>query len=437
MSTEARPFTLASYPTAIIHCDGDAFFTSVEQAVNPALRGKPVVTGKERGIIACASYEAKALGVKRGVHLWDAKKWCPHLVVLPSDYETYSLYSKRMFNIIRRYTPAVEESSIDEGFADLSGLRRVFRTSYQEIAKRIQRDVQNELGITISVGLSLTKGLAKLASDFRKPAGFTAVAGAHIHLFLQRTPINEVWGIGPNTVHLLAKHGVRTAYDFAVRPEAWVKRMLGKVGKEIRNELRGTVEYPVTPDEPPPHLTISKCKTFTSPSSDKQYVYAKLVRNLESAYIKLRRYRLRAGCITVALRMKDFNQEAVEARLNRPTSSTQEAVPVLKELFNYLYRERCEYRTTVVVLSRIEEDRHHQFELFEDRLRVEKLCRVSRVIDEINKQYGKHTVGLGPSLYLDRHRKTARDALPWRKTDLFKGETARQRLNVPRLSIDV
>ena len=118
-----------SFPRAIIHVDGDAFFTSVEQSMHPSLKGKAVVTGQERGIIACASYEAKKYGINRGVSLWDAKKILPNLIILPSDYESYSLYSKRMFEIIRRYTPIVEEYSIDEGFADLTGLRRTHRMS--------------------------------------------------------------------------------------------------------------------------------------------------------------------------------------------------------------------------------------------------------------------------------------------------------------------
>ena len=105
------PFMLESFPRAILHVDGDAFFASVEQAVHPELKGRPVVTGQERGIIACASYEAKALGIKRGVPLFKARRHHPELVVLPSDYETYSLYSKRMFAIMRRYTPSVEAVS--------------------------------------------------------------------------------------------------------------------------------------------------------------------------------------------------------------------------------------------------------------------------------------------------------------------------------------
>src|SRR5688572_2768260 len=110
----ASPYLTHSWPRAIIHVDGDAFFASVAQAVDPRLKGKPVVTGQERGIIAAASYEAKALGIRRGVSLWDARKICKELVVLPTDYETCSLYSKRMYEIIREYTPNVEEYSIDE-----------------------------------------------------------------------------------------------------------------------------------------------------------------------------------------------------------------------------------------------------------------------------------------------------------------------------------
>lgn len=128
-----------------------------------------MVTGKERGIIACASYEAKALGVKRGVSLWDARKLCPGLVVLPSDYESYSLFSKRMFEIMRRYTPEVEEYSIDEGFADITGMERYHGRGYADIAKAMQHAINGELDLTVSVGLSLSKGLAKIASDFRYP----------------------------------------------------------------------------------------------------------------------------------------------------------------------------------------------------------------------------------------------------------------------------
>ena len=128
-----EPLTLHNFPRAIVHIDGDAFFASCEQSRRPALQGRPVVTGKERGIAASMSYEAKARGVTRGMRLADIHKVCPEAVILPSDYETYSLLSKRFFAIVRRYTPDVEEYSIDECFADLTGLRRPLRSSYLKI----------------------------------------------------------------------------------------------------------------------------------------------------------------------------------------------------------------------------------------------------------------------------------------------------------------
>src|SRR5512145_3462178 len=142
---EAQPLTIRSWDKAILHVDADAFFASCEQAIHPELKGRPVITGKERGIVAAASYEAKARGVKRGVRLSDVKKLCPDAVILPSDYETYSLFSVRMFEILRRFSPDVEEYSIDEAFVDLTGLRRTFHGPYEEIARQMQETVESEL----------------------------------------------------------------------------------------------------------------------------------------------------------------------------------------------------------------------------------------------------------------------------------------------------
>lgn len=431
----SSPFMLASFPSAVLHVDGDAFFAAVEQAAHPEFKGRPVVTGKERGIIACASYEAKALGIKRGIPLHAARAICPGLVILPSDYETYSLYSRRMFAIMRRYSPQVEEYSIDEGFADLTGLRRLFRAPYPAIARRLQETIRAELGITVSAGLSLTKSLAKLASKYRKPCGFTAVRGRHIHLFLQRTPLEKVWGFGPNTAHLLAKHGLRTAYDFVARPEEWAQRLLGKIGRDIWHELRGSPVHAVAAEARAPRASISKCKTFAPPSADRNFVRAALLRNLESAFIKLRRHRLAAGGLAVILRRRDFCDDGLEARLNRPTAATHEALPLARELFERLFRDGREYRATSVILGRLEDDRMEQPDLFEDRLRIEKMARASRAIDAINARFGKHAVSLGSALCLRRPEKTDRDERPWRKTHLLPGETARRRLALPRLTL--
>lgn len=431
------PFTLSSFPRAVLHVDGDAFFTSVEQSVHPHLKGAPVVTGKERGIIACASYEAKALGIKRGVSLWEAKRLCPELVILPSDYETYSIYSKRMFEIMRRFTPEVEEYSIDEGFADITGMRRLFRCSYKDIALQMQAAVQRELDLTVSIGLSLTKCLAKIASDYRKPNGITAVRGKHIHLFLQRVPLADVWGIGPSAQQLLGKYGIHTAYDFALRDERWVRKMLHKPGWEIWQELRGHSIKKLELEARPPQASIMKGKTFSAPSMDRDYIYAKLIRNVESAFIKLRRYNMRAGELSVHLRAKDYNERGVGARLNRATSNALEAMPLIRQMFNQLFETGKEYRSTTVVLGRMESDRQQQYDLFEDRVRIERMRELGQVVDRINGRYGKHRIFLGTGLALGGIELNERDQPCWRKLNLLQGETKRRRIRIPRLDLKV
>lgn len=433
----SQPFMIGDYPQAILHLDGDAFFTSVEQALTPSLRGRPVVTGKERGIIACASYEAKALGIARGLPLFQARELCPDLVILPSDYETYSLYSKRMFDIMRTYTPIVEEYSIDEAFADITGMRRVFHGSYEDIARAMQAEIHRELGLTVSVGLSLSKSLAKLCSKFRKPNGFTAVPGRYIHLLLERTPLAKVWGFGPNTVSLLEKMGLRTAYDFAVRPETWAARLLHKPGLEIWRELRGQAVWPVSTEEKTTYATILKSKTFTPATSDKDFVYAKLMRNVESAFIKARRHKLRPRLLGVVLRQQDFHHDGAEAKLNRPTASTLEVVPVIRELFERVFKEGTLYRATMIVLGKLESDACEQFELFEDRLAIEQLRQATLAVDTINQRYGKHTVGLATALDLARKPHQVRDEASPRRSLTMRGETARRRVGIPRMDIRV
>ena len=241
-----QPLMISSYPQAIMHIDADAFFASCEQAIHPELKGKPVITGKERGIVAAASYEAKARGVTRAMRLFEVKKVCPDCIILPSDYETYSLFSVRMFEIMRRFSPDVEEYSIDEAFVDLTGLRRSFHGSYESIAEKIRKAIETELGITVSAGVSLSKVLAKIGSKHNKPNGLTMIPGREIHLYLEKLPVEKVWGIGANTSAFLKKHGIVTALQFAKREEGWVDRYLSKPYREIWNELNGRSVYPVT-----------------------------------------------------------------------------------------------------------------------------------------------------------------------------------------------
>src|SRR5437867_11190304 len=218
------PLSIHGFPRAIVHIDGDAFFASCEQSRDPKLKGKPVITGKERGIVSSMSYEAKARGVTRAMRLFEVRKLCPDAILLPSDYETYSLLSKRLFAIVRCFTPDVEEYSIDECFADLTGLRLALGMKYITMAQKIKESLDAELGFTFSVGLAPNKVIAKLASKWKKPSGLTAIPGRELHRFLAKLPVEKVWGIGPNTTALLQKYDVHTALECAQRPEEWVRK---------------------------------------------------------------------------------------------------------------------------------------------------------------------------------------------------------------------
>ena len=434
-----QPLTLSSWPQAIMHIDADAFFASCEQAIHPELRGRPVITGKERGIVAAASYEAKARGVQRGVRLSDVKKICPDAVILPSDYETYSLFSVRMFEILRRFSPDVEEYSIDEAFVDLTGLRRSFHGSYEVIADTMRKTIETELGITVSAGVSLSKVLAKIGSKHNKPNGLTMIPGRDIHLYLEKLPVEKLWGIGANTAAFLRKHGIITALQFAKKDEDFVKKFLSKPYQEIWHELNGRSVYPVTTETKNSYQSISKARTFTPPSMDEGFVFAQLSKNLENACIKARRYRLAAARIIVFLRKQDFTSNGVEIKLSRPTAYPVELFGLLRQGFAQVFQPRTLYRQTGIVLSGLVAESGVQFGLFDDTTKIEKMARVYSVVDEISAKYGKHTIQHAASLptKLQAQHEGERGDVPVRRADLFKGETRRQRLGLPLLHMKV
>ncbi|MBP7764519.1 MAG: DNA polymerase IV [Syntrophaceae bacterium] len=428
-------FSLHSWPRAIIHIDGDAFFTSCEEAIHPQLRGKPLITGGERGIVACASYAAKRLGVKRGVSLVDARKMCPGLIVLPSDYETYSLFSRRLFAVMRRFTPDVEEYSIDEAFADLTGMRRALKASYEDIALRMKKEIERELAITVSVGLSITKVLAKAASKHQKPSGLTVIRGREIAQYLGDLPVEKVWGIGPATTNYLAKMGIRTALAFAQMSEDAVRRKFTKPGVEIWRELRGESVYPVTAEEKSVYASISKTKTFAPPTSDADYLFAQLARNVESACIKARRYSLAPKKIIVFLKKQNFDSAGSEVALSRPCACPLELSGMLRELFSACYRPRELYRATGVILADLVADACIQYSLFDDPVQAERVRDVYDAADELARKFGKHTVHLGASHLIEKIGKGRRGSPTVREQTRLRGETARRHLALPLIHV--
>jgi len=430
-------FSLYSWPRAIVHIDGDAFFTSCEEAIHPELKGKPIIAGGERGIVACASYAAKKVGIKRGVPLHEAKRLCPELIVLPSDYETYSLFSKRMFNIMRQFTPQVEEYSIDEAFLDITGLRRVYHSSYEAIVLKIKKEIEGGLGITVSAGLSLTKVLAKIGSKNKKPSGMTIIPGREIARYLQNLPVEKIWGIGPATTSYLNKMGIASALEFAKLSEIIVRKRFTKPGIEIWQELRGESVYPVSTEEKSTYASISKMKTFAPPTNNSEYLYAHLMRNLESACMKARRYQLAAKRIVAILKKQNFESAGSEIKLNRPSSYPMELSEVLKGMFDDLFQKKELYRATGIILLDLRPDTPLQLSLFEDPLRADKVNKAYGAVDELNQKYGKHVIHLGASHFIESRGKGKRGEKTAREQTQFFGETKRKHLGLPILHVKV
>jgi nucleotidyltransferase/DNA polymerase involved in DNA repair len=428
-------FSLHSWPRAIAHIDGDAFFTSCEESIHPELRGTALITGGERGIVACASYPAKKLGIQRGVPLHEARKICPELIILPSDYETYSLFSKRMFSIMRRFTPDVEEYSIDEAFVDITGMRRALHSSYEEIVLSMKKAIERELAITVSAGLSITKVLAKVASKYQKPSGMTVIKGRDIADYLRNLPVEKIWGIGNATTNYLAKMGIHYALEFAQLPEKTVLQRFTKPGVEIWQELRGISVWPVATEEKSSYASISKTKTFAPPTADAEYLFAQLMRNMESACIKARRYFLAPRKIVVYLKKNNFDYAGSEAKLSRPCACPMEFSGIIHELFANCYRPQDVYRATGVVLLDLEQDTNIQYTLFDDPVQAEKIRELYNAADELAKKFGKHTLHLGSSHLIEKLGKGRRGNPTLREQIQLKGETHRRHLGLPLLHI--
>ncbi len=428
-------FSIRSFPRAILHIDGDAFFASCEIALNPKLKGKPVVTGKERGIVASLTYEAKRRGVKRGMILSEAKKACPDVVILPSDYETYSLFSKRMFAVVRRYTSAVEEYSIDECFADLTGLRRSLHMPYEKMAEAIKRELDGELGMTFSVGLGPNKSLAKIGSKWKKPSGLTIIPAYAAHEFLKTLPVEKVWGIGPQTTAYLQQFGIQTAYEFAAKRKEWVEAKLTKPHREIWEELRGEFVLPLELEEKHEYQSISKTKTFTPPSTERAFVFSQLSKNIENACIKARRHNLAARRIFYFLKTQEFRHHGLEITLSQPTAVPNELISLVGSTFDEVFRQGVPYRSTGIVLMDLAPEGALQPDLFNSNLHLEKWRRVYATVDMLDQKFGKHTVFLGSTFHALKNAAhlAERGDMPHRSKELWKGETARQHIGIPML----
>lgn len=377
---------------AILHIDVDSFFASCEQAINPKLIGKPVVVGADRGIATAFSYEAKKRGVHRGMTLREIKTVCPDVILMPGDYEAYTLFSKRLFAIMRRFTNEVEEYSIDEGFIDITGLDKTENMSYGEIARTIKKTIQKELNLTVSVGLAPTKVLAKLASTASKPNGFGTITQKDLPEYLRDFLVDKIWGVGRNTAEYMRRLSIFTAYDFAIKPLGFIKENFTKPHQDIWYELNGESVYAVIAEEKQTYASISKTSTFENGRSDKTIVYAELVKNIENACAKARNHDLVAGKVSIFLKSESFNIQALEINLERATAFPVDILASIKPLFESLYQPGIGYRATGIVLSNLHDACAIQTNLFESTDTITTLESVYKAVDQLAAKFGKHTV---------------------------------------------
>lgn len=391
-------FNMKKFSQAIVHIDVDAFFASCEQAMNPQYKGKPVVVGADRGIATAFSYEAKRRGVRRGMTNREIKKICPDAIMLAGDYEAYTLFSKRLFAILRRFTDAVEEYSIDEGFIDITGLEASEHLTYQQIAEKIKRTVQEELDITVSVGLAPTKVLAKLASTCNKPNGFAVISKKDLPEYLRDFLVDTIWGVGPNTADYMRRLGIFSAYDFAVRPFNYIQENFTKPHHDIWQELNGVSVYPVISEAKTTFASISKTSTFTHDRHEVTKVYAELVQNIENACTKARQYNLSAKRVSIFLKSEAFTINALEVDLTRSSAYPTDLITVIKPLFAKLYKPGVSYRATGVVLSQLTEQTAIQTNLFESPIKLTTLKNIYAAVDHLAAKFGKHAVRSGGAM---------------------------------------
>ncbi|MFH1896375.1 MAG: DNA polymerase IV [bacterium] len=377
----------------ILHLDADAFFASCEQARNPHLRGKPLVVGQERGIATAVSYEAKALGVRRCMRTGDIRKNFPTVVVLPSDYNYYAFISARFFEIVKKFTPTVEQYSIDECFADLTGLRRLYRAGYVDIASNIKNSLERQLGLSFSLGLAPTKVLAKIASSCQKPSGLVEIERQNIKHYLESLPLNRVWGIGPQTAAYLSKLGVGDTLDLAQRPQSWVLKNLNKTGVEIWRELCGEAVYQVETSVSKP-LSCQRFRTFYPAIADPLILLAKTSYHTECLCARLRRFNLVCPEAAVVLRNDNFQYKSFKVKLPWATSCPGEILKAVRPGFENFLRGRGKeavgerYRTCGVVLTKLKEKLLLQLPLFESYPTLSKEDALFKALDAINCKFG-------------------------------------------------
>ena len=318
---------------AILHVDMDAFFASIEQLAHPPLRGKPVLVGGNgpRGVVAAASYEARAFGCHSAQPMSLAKRLCPHAVVVPVRGGRYRIVSEKVFAILDSFTPAVQPLSIDEAFLDATGSQRLHGPP-QVIATKIKHRIFNELGLTASVGVGPNKFVAKLASDWNKPDGMTVIDAKDIEKTLAPLSIKRMWGVGPVTEQKLNRMGIHTFGDLQRVPASVIESKLGTLGRQIARRASGADDRPVIPDRKA--KSISQEQTFAFDLVQAHLVRQVLFGQVAAVSRRLRRNSHRARRVTIKIRYGDFQTITRSDTRSEATHSADQLWQTASSLFD-------------------------------------------------------------------------------------------------------
>ena len=378
---------------ALVDCD--SFFVSCEQALNPDLLGKPVcVLSNNEGCVVSRSKEAKKLGIKMGMPYFMAKKEFPQGIYLKGNHETYGKFSKKIMECLRDFSPDVEVYSIDEAFVDLTGTRKLHKKNYIEIIKEIKKTIYDKTQIPVSIGLSTSKTLAKLASDKAKNNdGIYVISHAKLKKELEITPIEEIWGIGKNVTKTLRKNGILKCIDLVSIPDDVLRKMLGINGVEMKHELLGET-ISVVSSSPKTPKSIQNTSAFGIFTNDKEFIKKELNQHIHTACKKLRKHNGFCKAIGVMLRTKDFKVYYAKKTLIHATNFeleiSKEAIKLLDEIFN----SNIIYRATGIFLNDINCSNGIQTSLFEES-KISENSSLAKTIDKLEKKFGRNTIRTG------------------------------------------
>ncbi len=316
----------------ILHVDMDSFYVSVERLRDPALVGRPVAVGGSpdgRGVVASASYEARAFGVRSAMPMAKALRLCPELVVVSGSYTRYSEYARAVERILLEYSPLVQMASQDEAYVDLSGTERLWGP-LPSVAHRIRERILAETELPASIGAASNKLVAKIASALSKPRGLLYVPSGSEEAFLRPLPIGRLPGIGPKARERLEEMGIRRLGQLANMPEKRLRSLFGSRGPEMALRARGLVHTPVVVGEPA--KSISAEETFDADSADREHLESLLSNLAEKVAYRLRKASVRANTVSIKIRFDDFETHTVAESRAVPTDDESEVLAAARRL---------------------------------------------------------------------------------------------------------